>query len=334
MGAYVPRTPSTFDNFIAVYAVMLPIYIVGWPLNLSIAITFARHPSLQQTKLDELMASLSMLCLFWCSQRVILDLIFLAANPMWLNLMDSVITALVLVAQFGLNLLLAMERMFVVRMWPDEKTSKYYWSVGTAMIGIGVSCLGCIPYVVFTLPTADLDATTWSLISVYILPIWFVLSGVAIISLYTSTFFYSRRRLKELINTADTSAQRRRTRLERVIFLNCVLMAASLFLCYIPRAIFEFTWLGDSTSLDSNVSKGLQAIPDVSPSLEVLLTPALIFYFRRDVRRLVFKKQDTVQSSESGGSDGNEGSQVVLELTVVKSLSLGKVEDIDSSIYE
>ncbi|KAI8619554.1 hypothetical protein BC830DRAFT_1078468 [Chytriomyces sp. MP71] len=94
---------------------------------------------------------------------------------------------------------------------------------------------------------------------------------------------------------------------QRKVLLSCILMSSTLFLCYIPMAAYEFarSQLDLDTADPRNVA--WYSVGSVCLSLDPLMSPALILFFRNDFRRALKawkrrpEEEDALRRGAGGG---------------------------------
>ncbi|KAI8616617.1 hypothetical protein BC830DRAFT_187861 [Chytriomyces sp. MP71] len=93
---------------------------------------------------------------------------------------------------------------------------------------------------------------------------------------------------------------------QRKVLLSCILMSSTLFLCYIPMAAYEFarSQLDLDTADPRNVA--WYSVGSVCLSLDPLLSPALVLFFRNDFRRAlkVWKRRPEEEDALRRGAGG------------------------------
>ncbi|KAI9330098.1 hypothetical protein BDR26DRAFT_871831 [Obelidium mucronatum] len=101
----------------------------------------------------------------------------------------------------------------------------------------------------------------------------FILGVSTATFLYWSTYVYVAERLRHATGVSHTEE------IARKVLIRCILMSSGMLVCYLPRMIVQLT-VNSQTYYDSFTT----SIANVFASFDVVLTPALILYFRPDVR--------------------------------------------------
>ncbi|KAJ3398660.1 hypothetical protein HDU80_008697 [Chytriomyces hyalinus] len=83
-----------------------------------------------------------------------------------------------------------------------------------------------------------------------------------------------------------------RIKAEKQLLVNCIIMSAGLIICYAPIFFYQIVhaFLGINTVNEEKAPQGgdvFYVFGCVAVALDVLLTPGLVLYFRRDVRKRV-----------------------------------------------
>ncbi|TPX55569.1 hypothetical protein CcCBS67573_g09452 [Chytriomyces confervae] len=84
-----------------------------------------------------------------------------------------------------------------------------------------------------------------------------------------------------------------RIKAEKQLLVNCIIMSAGLIVCYAPIFFYQIVhaFLGINTVNEEKTPQGgdvFYVFGCVAVALDVLLTPGLVLYFRRDVRKRVY----------------------------------------------
>ncbi|KAJ3011818.1 UNVERIFIED_CONTAM: hypothetical protein HDU68_001501 [Siphonaria sp. JEL0065] len=185
---------------------------------------------------------------------------------------------------FGVNLLLAMERFCKVIQMKDEVSEKYFNGV---IVVIGVLCGLIIG--IFSASFGEMGGErrivgSW----VVVMYVATLVITVAILVLYGFTYYWSSRQVRECLGIAEGNRKEvspqniLRVHIERRILVNSMVMASSLIWCYLPGIVIQLVPSHDHTANQII----FYDVSEILLSLDVLITPVLILYFRADLRKV------------------------------------------------
>ncbi|ORY40455.1 hypothetical protein BCR33DRAFT_719440 [Rhizoclosmatium globosum] len=282
------------------YDVCLPIYAFGIIINgaiiLAAAISWKRTII---TRLDRLLIYLTIVFAVWCLLSTIRPLVELSNSNLFPENIVQFYTSMFLMLIFGINLLISMERYFTIAETSPEENKT---SIGAAIF---TWLLLCISLVVdfFYAPRNVGPRVLYS---------WFTVvspaSMVAILfsimtatcGIYAATFFASTRKIrKSLANrwNGKFDVELIRAKLERKILWSCLIMSASLVICYLP--IFMVTLVALNKS-NGDMTAAL-LFSNLMVCLDVIVSPALVLYFMPNLRKTMFSVLQRRQSCSEEG---------------------------------
>ncbi|KAI8607726.1 hypothetical protein BC830DRAFT_1157963 [Chytriomyces sp. MP71] len=312
----MPETAASDPFYWEHYAAILPIMICGVCLNASVvASTLRRRSKLIVTRLDRILFLLLLVCLLWSMLSVVkfaaalatTDRVFLS----WMALGSS----LALMGAFAANVLLAMERLFVIACVHARDSQPYFVGYLLCMLIPVTTTVWVFATSVSECGSALVDRShlTSECICTAILRRATTAHIVGIIAIYTATFRISTRKLREsfaALQTEQPSSKQEledvRLRFERKILFNASLMATSLFLCYFP-ALAVSAAFALSPRLQYESIFGWIILGDVTSSLDVLVSPVLILYFGHQIRHAWLRSLPCFGKMRSGEGDEDEG---------------------------
>ncbi|ORY35206.1 hypothetical protein BCR33DRAFT_722550 [Rhizoclosmatium globosum] len=198
--------------------------------------------------------------------------------------MEALIGTICLVAILGFNLMLAMERYFVMRQRSDNDTKVYFPVVG-GLLGV----YACIIVWVFStasstdsvLPDQELQARVWLWATAF----YYITTILAIISLYTTTFLHTRKVLRMYLEMHPSSAQQliqnqALFRIERKVLLYSVCFGLVVIVCYLPEillnAVIIVGLLDPNKQLDD--IEVWKCVANVFVACDMVITPLLVMY--------------------------------------------------------
>ncbi|KAJ3139110.1 hypothetical protein HK100_011875, partial [Physocladia obscura] len=265
--------------------IQLIVFMIGACLNGSIMLILFYHHSelLHSNFLNRRFMMLVGVCFVWCLQRatqnifVILGMDLVGTN--WFALTSNLIVVLLLIS----NANLAAERYFLLR---AEGRRRYFFTIYAIFIAIA------IPSIDEVHPTTLFGLHAWIIIS----SISFGGTSILMAYFYWSSYRFTATQLSlnprlvtYFLSDADQNdpevVHNARMKLERKVLLQCVILSASLIFCYFPFWIYNivFAVYGGYVPNDDDLI-GWSAVLIVL-SLDVLVTPCLIFALNPDIRK-------------------------------------------------
>ncbi|KAJ3113179.1 hypothetical protein HK100_002066 [Physocladia obscura] len=253
------------DSGVAIAYSLLVIYAIGAMFNGCILIITIARPELRQSKVNKITAILLFTILLWCLGRVIIQTLLLLDAITLNNRAVAAFSNIVVVCTFSLNLDLAIERL--KNLWqpttdsfrPSTQPQQLIWLV----LVPGVSYFGTVVLMIF---------------------------------LYTATYRHSSKELDSLTSLVpffvanryhdidDETVESLRQKLERQILFKCIGLSSSLIISYVPLLIYgAIITLQPGTDSNGTYFDVVVMIM----SLDVLFTPALVLYFRQDMREAI-----------------------------------------------
>ncbi|ORY35207.1 hypothetical protein BCR33DRAFT_790763 [Rhizoclosmatium globosum] len=208
--------------FIVRYTLEVPIYVIGLFLNSYVAYMFLRNDRnrFRESRLNRIITYLVGACLLWSAVSCFRYFEWLVDGGMstTLNTIYALLAPICLVSILGLNLMLAMERFFVMRQRSDIDT-KTDDSV---------------------LPNNELQATVW----IWSTAVYYITVIVAIITLYISTFLHTRKILRMYRRTQPSSAKdvvqnQALFQIERKVLFYSVCFGLVVIVCYLPEILMN-----------------------------------------------------------------------------------------------
>ncbi|TPX75155.1 hypothetical protein CcCBS67573_g03570 [Chytriomyces confervae] len=299
--------PIYIPNFVGV----VPIFLVGAFFNGFIMATILlNRKKLLVSRLDQFMFLLIFVFFLWsvaCFVEFFANLIGISVHG---YIAEAIISSFSIVMIFCVNLLLALERYFLIMSTPEYLCERIITGV---IVLVGVLCgliLGIYVRTAIDMDHAEL-VESWSLTMYGAL----LLISTAVVVVYVRTYFRSSRLVRESLGLSKKKGLVARIRtnhknkhgdsatgdnvsesesggmdgvsvaIERRILFNSIIMASSLILCYLPGIILQV--IPNVLHLSPEVAVFWSNVSEVSLSLDVLITPALILYFRRDIREVL-----------------------------------------------
>ncbi|KAJ3076412.1 hypothetical protein HDU98_003275 [Podochytrium sp. JEL0797] len=204
---------------------------------------------------------------------------------------------------FALNHLLAMSRWTTIN-GISAKRQQLFDCIVLAQPFLA-SCISIWVFATSTssqgvTPDLALQGLVWSAI----MGTSFVTNISGIIIFYVKTYLVSMRKLKALVAGNQAKKELLKFRVTRQLSINCAILSSSLIICWLPslieaslRAIIGF----------ERVPIWLDSLSSVASTLDVIATPLLILYFKRDLRVLLFellKRRKEVSEAEAFVNDG------------------------------
>ncbi|KAJ3231223.1 hypothetical protein HDU81_003916 [Chytriomyces hyalinus] len=278
MNLYEPRTMQNEPNFVLFYYIDLPIFVIGTLFNGYILQTIVfNYSKLVRDRLDRCVALLIGAYFTWCVAATVQYSVWLFHASSWFYRLSAIVTSMQIIMLFGANTLMvsmrapsfssfvqpknknsdswletkALERFFMIRDYSVQQSSKYVVGV---IVYIGVMC-GLIVALFISSPTHDaiwpanpVEQSIWTVSML----LSFVIMSVSIAVLYTLTFRYSSRMLREAFESMKMTRQNSEAgqvyahdasishlQLQRKILNKCILMFGIIFFSYAPEA-FSF----------------------------------------------------------------------------------------------
>ncbi|KAJ3076410.1 hypothetical protein HDU98_003273 [Podochytrium sp. JEL0797] len=197
---------------------------------------------------------------------------------------EATLLAIILTFIFALNLLLAISRWTTINGISVKRQQLFDCIVLSQPIL--VSCISIWVFATSTssqgvTPDLALQGLVWSAI----MGTTFVTNVSGIIFFYVKTYFAAMRKLKALVAGNQAKEELLKFRVARQLSINCAILSSSLIICWLPslveaslRAIIGF----------DRVPLWLDTLSSVASTLDVIVTPILILYLKRDLRVLLF----------------------------------------------
>ncbi|KAJ3079976.1 hypothetical protein HDU99_009614 [Rhizoclosmatium hyalinum] len=274
--------------FIVRYALEVPIYVIGLFLNSYVAYMFLRNDRnrFRESRLNRIITYLVGACLLWSAVSCFRYFEWLVDGGMstTLNTIYALLAPICLVSILGLNLMLAMERFFVMRQRSDIDTKVYFWVVGVAF---GVYA-GIILWVFATsssddsvLPNNELQATVW----IWSTAVYYITVIVAIITLYISTFLHTRKILRMYRQTKPSSAKdvvqnQALFQIERKVLFYSVCFGLVVIVCYLPEILMNGCII--VRIIDPHTQGDLievwKCVANVFVACDTVITPLLVLF--------------------------------------------------------
>ncbi|KAJ3357286.1 hypothetical protein HDU83_008099 [Entophlyctis luteolus] len=278
---------------------------LGMLLNAAAMVAFVLSPGLLATRLNKWITVLVALNFSWSAERIVIFILMLANIAYQVNV-SAVFTTLLVMAIFFVNVGLAADRYFTL-----QPTWRSYFFVFITFLAGAV--FGCILWAFSTAPSSDSLHPS----EILQLKVWVSAVSVAFFSAtFLTSFFYwltyrvTSQRLSQNpfilmsiservssgssgvgITGGDTSNNELftlQTRVEQQLFLQCVLLSATILICYLPFHIYDILYVvAESRSTFSNDHAFFRNTGTSLLSLDVVITPLLVFYFKQDLREMM-----------------------------------------------
>ncbi|KAI8832448.1 hypothetical protein BJ741DRAFT_614556 [Chytriomyces cf. hyalinus JEL632] len=302
--------PIYIPNFVGV----VPIFLMGALFNgFVMATILLNKKKLLVSRLDQFMFLLIAVFFLWSVACFVEFFASLVAISVQGYIAEAIISSFSIVMIFCVNLLLALERYFLIMGTPEYLCERIITGV---IVLVGILCgliLGIFVRTAIDMDHAEL-VESWSLTMYGAL----LIISTAVVVVYVRTYFRSSRLVRESLGLSRKKGLVARIRtshknkhgdvltgddvsepdasggmdgvsvaIERRILFNSIIMASSLILCYLPGIILQV--IPNVLHLSPEVAVFWSNVSEVSLSLDVLITPALILYFRRDIRDVLLQ---------------------------------------------
>ncbi|KAI8611208.1 hypothetical protein BC830DRAFT_678468 [Chytriomyces sp. MP71] len=304
-------------NTPAFLASLLAIYIPGTLINLFVLITFAlNHKTILKSRLDRITCALVAHSFVWSLGRTVIEVLLATNLASQADPVAACFTSMMMVGLFSFNLLLAMERWFSIR---DLEGRTYYKIVYVVLALCDLALLGAFatsPSSDGVKPDSKFQESLWTVVA----SITFLGCTLGSACLYTATYRYATRLFDESPRTVvfflvprnkrnnvfarggpvdvdrtqlDAGQLARvRLRAERQVLINCCLMGAGVLVAYSPFFLFELVrFVGGVTELVDGFrgEREFWWVACFFVAVDSWVTPGLVLYYRRDVRRCLVK---------------------------------------------
>ncbi|KAJ3398823.1 hypothetical protein HDU80_008535 [Chytriomyces hyalinus] len=274
-------------------------------------VSYAKCKRVIFSRLDGILVLLLAASLLWGVSTLIFHIVFgphmhVFMDPdSWPNKASSLLLNVSFLLQFTTHLMLAMERLFIMRQIPEDASTVYFQRLLVAvsvplLILIGVS-LGFRSLEGTPLDSFPIKLWTVAMTTVY------VGCTTGIIVLYAQTYAASNTLLKAAIDAklkptlengeSDESADKKlnpfametvRLRVQRKILFTCIIMSSTLIISYAVYMTFMlwYAWgyLGSEVEHDPAVYASFQMTGIVLLALDTVVTPLLVVSFSRSLR--------------------------------------------------
>ncbi|KAJ3237174.1 hypothetical protein HDU78_004237 [Chytriomyces hyalinus] len=297
MNHYEPRTMQNEPNFILFYYIDLPIFVMGTLFNGYILQTILRNYSrLVRDRLDRCVTLLIGTYFTWSVAATVQYSVWLFHASSWFYRLSAMSTSIQILLVFGANTLMALERFFLIREYSVHQTSKH---ISGVIVYIGVMC-GIIVAVFVSSPSLDaiwpahpVEQTIWTVTML----LSFILMSLSIAVLYTLTFRYSSKMLRDAMKITGSDAIGHPQRvsishlhLQRKILSKCFLMFGIVFCSYAPEALSFVLVRALKLNQWEQPIFWFQTVSRVLLVLDVIVSPAFVLYFMTDIRRAVLER--------------------------------------------
>ncbi|KAI8828302.1 hypothetical protein BJ741DRAFT_626951 [Chytriomyces cf. hyalinus JEL632] len=274
-------------------------------------VSYAKCKRVIFSRLDGILVLLLAASLLWGTGTLIFQTVFVShlhvfMDPdSWSNKVSSLFLNVSFLLQFTTHLMLAMERLFIMRQIPEEASTVYFQRLLVAvsvplLILIGIS-LGFRSLEGTPLDSFPIKLWTVAMTTVY------VGCTTGIIALYAQTYATSNTLLKAAIDAklkpilengeSDESVDNKlnpfametmRLRVQRKILFTCIIMSSTLMVSYAVYMMFMvwYAWgyLGSDVERDPAVYALFQMTGSVLLALDTVVTPLLVVSFSRSLR--------------------------------------------------
>ncbi|KAI9332971.1 hypothetical protein BDR26DRAFT_868746 [Obelidium mucronatum] len=267
-----PVTPSNTPSFYLQYALTLPTFLLGICLNLwTLFKIFSNRQELSDT-IDYIVTALIAVCLLWslsCVSRMI-ALLFVGAT-VFMNTAATLEINIVITLLLGIQSLLALERFFIVRQEIPKSTV-------SATLSASMAFTGCIVVIFSSERGIWPDDSVQFWIWVVVVSVGFIVALTVVLFCYYSTYNHIRKSLKAAMNHHGETL---RILLERRVLVNCLMMSASVIVCYVPQIIY-FTLLGFNVfGQNQGLENWMFALQLQFVAFDPVLAPLLVMCFMK-----------------------------------------------------
>ncbi|KAJ3286686.1 hypothetical protein HDU79_006302 [Rhizoclosmatium sp. JEL0117] len=291
-GAVVTSNPSGITGsrlFLVRYALELPIYVVGCVLNVYVIYKFLRNnrKNYEASRMNRIITCLLVACLAWSVVSCIRYASWLgeAGNNLVLLTIEAFAGMVCLATILSFNVMLALERYFVMRQRTDKETQGYFTLVGLILgvysfIMLGVYATSSSNDSV--LPDKELQAGIW----IWSTAVYYTATIVAIIALYISTFFHTRNVLRMHIQTYSTSAaemlirKRAILEIERKVLFYSICFGFIVVICYLPEILMNGVIVAGLVNphTQTDLLEIWKCVANVFVACDTVVTPLLVVF--------------------------------------------------------
>ncbi|KAI9330085.1 hypothetical protein BDR26DRAFT_871801 [Obelidium mucronatum] len=306
LGTAIPSTllesPSWDPAFYFIYPVVVPVFGLGILFNAVVMFTMlSDRPNLIAHRIDRiiflLLATLCVYSMFACVCQFLIRLFHAsAAYSSFLGWTGSILVLLL----FIVNLALAMERRSTI-MFPNDDAApqtiqKQYIILGMLLLVFS----SILTWIYVTSPSRNG-------LSPYLRHqklVWVVIMASAMIPIIGLTcwlYFTTYMHVYALLSKTGLSKVQA---LQKQALMSCIIMSSTLVVLYTPEIVFQT--LNLAVTFSDNTFHVWSRIVFFIASLDVLICPGLVLYFRRDIRRRIYSLTSLWTRMLYGGKDRSQ----------------------------
>ncbi|KAJ3341564.1 hypothetical protein HDU83_006537 [Entophlyctis luteolus] len=280
---------------IADYALQLSVYAIGALLCTAVLAAFVRAPRvLLATRLNRWVAAVVVVSFAWSIMRVAVFAMTLIgvdpANSFYPA--SACLSSVVVLIIFVLNISLAAERYFTVRIDGRKWFFVIVYSTWAVILCIVIRIYVTAPSNDTVYPSKSPEIEIW----LSTITLSFFVTVIMTTFFYTSTYYATSYQLSQNpqlleVFLADGTASdvsdliRVQEKVERKLFLQCVLLSVGIVVCYFPFLVLNISYVAAGsriTFLIENMNTTI--VFSVLVAMDTVFTPALVLFFKQDVR--------------------------------------------------
>ncbi|KAJ3124509.1 hypothetical protein HK100_011211 [Physocladia obscura] len=290
--------PPRFMSEAQLLSALLYFYATGVILNGAILFTVAFDPKrLLRTNLDRLTVALISVCFVWSTGRAIVHSLQGLSVIDLTNPSAAAFSYVCMLFLFALNAHIAMERYFQIRENPlSKRIYALIWSIVLAILAVGVWLFTSSPISDGIKPDNHLQQTVW----LTCISIGYIGTSCIMAWFYSRTYHYSTRQFDENPDLAAFFMKERdgrgddpevlrivRMRVERQILTKCFALSLALMMLYAPFYAYEIQSYIVGAIPFFDLSGTYMSISFLLLSSDVLVTPILVFAFKKEIREAI-----------------------------------------------
>ncbi|TPX75015.1 hypothetical protein CcCBS67573_g03737 [Chytriomyces confervae] len=309
-------------HFVAVNIAILVIYSVALLLNGGVVATVLifRRRSLLTTRLQRIVFFLILSCFAWSFVNVSASMLQLFCGYGSGRISPTAYTGVTTTMAVGTHvfmlncfnggILLAYERYKrIADPSYDSRKPFIEWillALALILASLFATFFATCPFYDGLSPSEDVEFRYW----VWAMIAFCIIYISIVILLYSWAFLHVRRIMNELkaanlnrsdTDTNDSASAEANVRIDQSILKGCVGITVGFFVCYSPAMsyyclLYAKLYGGEQGSFEPSSLAPLHLLVYIAGSMDAIVTPSLILWFQRDMRRacleVVFKKYD------------------------------------------
>ncbi|ORY35204.1 hypothetical protein BCR33DRAFT_837489 [Rhizoclosmatium globosum] len=273
--------------FMVRYILEVPIYILG--LNSYVIYRFLRnkHKRFHESRMNRIITLLLFACLSWSvvSNARYFVWLFQGSTNIVHNTIFAFLSPVCLISILGTNLMLAMERFFVMQQKKDQDTKPFFLVV-LGIVGLYVVVMLWIFSTSTSddsvLPDSPLQAKIW----IWSTALFYIATIISIISLYVVTYHHTRKVLRKYMQmnsgSYESSLLQKEAvlQIEKKVLLYSICFGCVVIACYLPELLMNgvivMKLIDPYTQQD--VLEVWKCVANVFLACDVVLTPLLVLF--------------------------------------------------------